>query len=115
MSLLGRLLGSDAATSASEVDVTTAHTLREQGAQLVDVREPHEFKAGHAAGSRNIPLSQLGNRMGEIATDRTVLLICRSGSRSRAAQDRLRRHGVTETRNVRGGMLAWHGAGLPVK
>lgn len=115
MSLLGRLLRSDTATSTTEVDVTAAHTLQQQGAQLVDVREPGEFAAGHARGARNIPLGQFGIRIGEIATDRTVLLICRSGNRSRVAQDLLRRRHIIETRNVRGGMLAWHSAGLPVK
>jgi rhodanese-related sulfurtransferase len=114
MSLLGRLLGSDT-DAAAEVDVTTAHTLQQQGAQLVDVREPGEFAAGHARGARNIPLNQLGNRIGEVATDRTVLLICRSGNRSRVAQDLLRRRSIADTRNVRGGMLAWHRAGMPVK
>jgi len=115
MSLLGRFLGSDTATAPAEIDVTTAHTLHQQGAQLVDVREPNEFTSGHARGARNIPLGQLGDRIGEIATDRTVLLICRSGNRSRLAQNLLQRRNVTNTRNVRGGMLAWQGAGLPLK
>jgi rhodanese-related sulfurtransferase len=95
--------------------VATAHTLQQQGAKLVDAREPHEFKASHARGARNIPLGQLGNRIGEVATDRIVLLICRNGHRSRVAQDLLRRRNTADTRNVRGGMLAWHGAGSPVK
>ncbi|HVC82309.1 MAG TPA: rhodanese-like domain-containing protein [Chloroflexota bacterium] len=115
MSLFERLLGSHTASGATEVDVTTAHDLQQQGAQLVDVREPYEFKAGHARGARNIPLGQLGNRLGEVTTDRTVLLICRGGNRSRVAQDLLRQHNLTDTRNVRGGMLAWHRAGLPQK
>jgi rhodanese-related sulfurtransferase len=115
MSLFGRLRGSEASASTTEVDVATAQTLQQQGAQLVDVREPNEFKGGHARGARNIPLGQLGNRIDEIATDRTVLLICRSGNRSRVAQGLLRRRDIADTRNVRGGMLAWHSAGLPVK
>ncbi len=115
MSLLGRLVGSHPATAATEVDVATAHALQQQGAQLVDVREPYEFSSGHARGARNIPLGQLGSRLGEVATDRTVLLICRSGNRSRAAQDLLRHRQIADTRNVRGGMLAWHRAGLPLK
>lgn len=115
MRLLGRLLGSDTTTSTSEVDVATARILQQQGAQLVDVREPGEFASGPATGARNIPLGQLGNRLGEIATDRTVLLICRSGNRSRAAQGLLRGRNIADTRSVRGGMLAWHAARLPEK
>jgi rhodanese-related sulfurtransferase len=115
MNLFGRFRGAEPAAGTNEVDVETAHALQLQGAQLIDVREPNEFKGGHAAGARNIPLGQLGHRAGEIAADRTVLLICRSGNRSHVAQDLLRRRDITDTRNVRGGMLAWHSAGLPEK
>jgi rhodanese-related sulfurtransferase len=115
VSFFGRLIGADAATPTSDVDVAAAYDLQRQGAQLIDVREPGEFRGGHADGAKNIPLGQLASRIGDIATDRTVLLICRSGNRSRVAQDLLRRQGVAETRNVRGGMLAWRGARLPTK
>ena len=111
-----RLFGGDGAAQAvavQEVDVAGARTLQQQGAQLIDVREPYEFAAGHVTGARNIPLGLLGSRLGEIKTDTTVLLICRSGNRSRAAQGVLRRHGIADTRNVQGGMIAWHAAGLP--
>lgn len=113
--LFRRLFGGEAAHAAEEVDVTAAHLLQQQGAQLIDVREPHEFASGHARGARNIPLGQLSGRLGEIKADRTVLLICRSGHRSRTAQGILRRHHITDTRNVRGGMIAWHAARLPEK
>jgi rhodanese-related sulfurtransferase len=115
VSLLDRFLGTSKAAPAAEVDVAGAHALQQQGAQLIDVREPHEFAVGHAHGARNIPLGSLSDRMREVATDRTVLLICRSGNRSRAAQNLLRRRDLADTRNVRGGMLAWERAGLPIK
>lgn len=115
MSLLERFRKSDSPPTPTEVDVTAAHALLQQGAQLVDVREPDEFRAGHASGARNIPLGQLSTRVGEIATDRTVLLICQSGNRSRVAQHLLRRQQITDTRNVQGGTMAWHRAGLPMK
>jgi rhodanese-related sulfurtransferase len=51
--------------------------------------------------------------LGDIRADRTALLICRSGNRSRTAQCILRRHNITDTRNVRGGMIAWHAARMP--
>jgi rhodanese-related sulfurtransferase len=98
----------------ASVDVAMAHVLLQQGAQLVDVREPQEFRSGHARDAVSIPLSQLASRLGDIAPDRTVLLICRSGNRSHTAQDLLRRHGIADTRNVTGGMIAWHAARLPV-
>jgi rhodanese-related sulfurtransferase len=117
MNVLKRLLGWDGRGEESAmavVDAATAHVLQRQGAQLVDVRETHEFAAGHARGAVNIPLGQLAGRLDEITPDRTVLLICRSGNRSRTAQDLLQRRGMADTRNVTGGMMAWHAARLPV-
>lgn len=108
-----RLFGGVAAPAADEVDVAAAYQMHQQGAPLIDVREPDEFASGHARGALNIPLGQLGERLGEIKVDRTVLLVCRSGHRSRRAQGLLRRHHITDTRNVRGGMIAWHAARLP--
>ena len=98
-----------------EVDVVAARALQEQGAQLVDVREPYEFWAGHAEGALNIPLSEIEGRIGEIKRDRTVLLICQVGERSKMAQGWLADRSITDTRNVAGGTEAWFFAGLPMK
>ena len=114
MSLLSRLFGSDAGTT-TDVDVQTAHTLLQEGALLIDVREPHEFKGGHAIGARSIPLGQLADRTGEIAKDRIVLLICASGNRSKVARSMLQRQAFPDARNVMGGTSAWQRAGLPMK
>lgn len=97
-----------------EVDVATAHALQEQGAQLVDVREPHEYAGWHATGAVNIPLGQIEGRLDEVRRDGTVLLICQGGYRSAMAQQILARHNITDTRNVAGGTDDWYGAGLPM-
>jgi rhodanese-related sulfurtransferase len=97
-----------------EVDVVTARSLQEQGAQLVDVREPHEYAGWHATGAVNIPLSRLEGRLDEIRRDGTVLLICQGGYRSAMAQEILARHNITDTRNVAGGTDEWYSAGLPM-
>lgn len=54
-------------------------------AQLIDVREPKEFEGGHILGARNIPLSQMKNRLIEIRKDKPVYLYCQSGARSTRA------------------------------
>ncbi len=97
------------------VDVARARHLQQQGALLIDVREPHEFAAGHAVEARNIPLGQLDARRAEIPGGGPLLLICRSGARSAQAQRRLRDQGQTETYNVTGGTVAWAAAGLPME
>ncbi len=83
------------------------------GAVLVDVRETHEWQAGHAPKARHIPLSQLGTRMRELPGGRPVVTVCRSGNRSAHAARMLAENGH-EVANVSGGMRAWAAAGLPV-
>ncbi len=81
---------------------------------ILDVRQPDEFRGGHIAGAKLIPLSDLSNRMNELPKDKDILCVCRSGSRSSSAASQLARAGYN-TLNLRGGMNAWQGAGLPVK
>lgn len=83
------------------------------GAILLDVRQPHEWQAGHAPKARHIPLGQLARRVGELPPGRTVVTVCRSGARSARAAALLARDG-REVANLSGGMHAWHRAGLPV-
>lgn len=80
--------------------------------QLLDVREPEEWQAGHIEGAVHIPLGELNARVGEIARDRRVVCVCRVGSRSQAVADALNRAGF-EAENLDGGMVAWESAGLP--
>jgi rhodanese-related sulfurtransferase len=82
--------------------------------QIIDVREPFEWSAGHIAEARHIPLGELGRRAVEIDADRPVVLVCRSGSRSEQATRALRQAGWPNAVNLDGGMLAWQRAGLPV-
>ncbi len=82
---------------------------------LVDVRQPEEFKSGHVAGARSLPLPTLANRLGELTKDAPIYCICLSGGRSQSACDLLQRQGFTNVTNVVGGMNAWQQAGLPSK
>ena len=81
---------------------------------LLDVREPDEWQAGHIAGAQHIPLGELRERLAEVPKDRTVLAVCRSGSRSEAATRGLRALGYT-AENLEGGVTAWKRAGLPLE
>lgn len=85
-----------------------------EDALLIDVREQDEYKEGHVARAKNLPLSQLDKRLKEIPKDKQVYLICRSGNRSSQAVGILRQAGYTQIQNVRGGMIAWQLAQLPV-
>jgi rhodanese-related sulfurtransferase len=87
--------------------------LVEDGAFLLDVREPTEWLAGHAAAATHVPLGQIPARSGEVPTDATVVVICRVGGRSQQAAAYLRTNGI-EAVNLAGGMQAWAAAGLDV-
>ena len=77
---------------------------------LVDVREREEFAAGHIAGAVNIPVTELGDRLGEIPDRAQPVFVCRSGSRSKAACAIALRAGFVAVANLEGGMLAWAAA-----
>jgi rhodanese-related sulfurtransferase len=62
--------------------------------KIVDVRTPQEFMGGHVAGSINIPLNELPERMNELKSMENILLCCASGGRSMQATDYLRNYGI---------------------
>ncbi|HSG09006.1 MAG TPA: molybdopterin-synthase adenylyltransferase MoeB [Longimicrobiales bacterium] len=76
---------------------------------LLDVREAWEWQVGNleALGGRLISLGDLPGRLDEIPADRSVVVVCRSGQRSRTAARQLLEGGFTEVYNLRGGMQAW--------
>jgi rhodanese-related sulfurtransferase len=107
--------GFAAARAAGLVTVTPAEASHRTDAVLLDVRETGEWAEGHAAGAVHAPLSALaaGEPLPEAARGRPVVVICRSGKRSRQAAALLAAGGVDAV-DVTGGMLAWAEAGLPV-
>lgn len=88
-----------------QVPVTAVRQLVESEAYIVDVREEQEFKAGHLKGARNIPLSQLRQRIQEIPKDVPVYVHCRTGQRSYNAVCCLQDHGYKNVWNVSGSFL----------
>lgn len=97
-----------------EVTPEEARQRQQAGALLVDVREPDEWREGHAAQARHIPLGQLSDKLSTLPRDREVLFICRSGNRSARATEAARAAGISAT-NVSGGTSAWIRAGLPTE
>jgi rhodanese-related sulfurtransferase len=96
-----------------DVNVAEALELIEDGALLLDVREDHEWEAGHAAQAQHIALSEVPDHVDSFAKDRLVVAVCRSGTRSARAGQFLVEQGF-EVVNVEGGMLAWASEGAPL-
>jgi rhodanese-related sulfurtransferase len=91
-----------------------AQLVREGGVQLVDVREPYEYEAGHIEGTRHVEFDRLSEEAGSLARETPVIFYCRVGSRSGVAAQAFRAAGF-DAYNIAGGLVAWTAAGLPLE
>jgi rhodanese-related sulfurtransferase len=98
----------------SEISADLAYQQYQQGAFFLDVRSVDEWNAFHVPGSTLIPLDQLAARVDEVPRNQPVVVVCRTGSRSRSGRDILLNAGFTQVTSVTGGLTAWSKAGYPV-
>jgi molybdopterin/thiamine biosynthesis adenylyltransferase/rhodanese-related sulfurtransferase len=75
--------------------------------QLIDVREPGEFAAGHLAGAINLPMSRIAREGLTLPEPRSIVFVCRSGVRSARAAVLAAQAGVRGTRQLAGGLLSY--------
>jgi rhodanese-related sulfurtransferase len=80
-------------------------------AKLIDVREPHEFEQGHAAGALNWPLSEFSGFISRIAPSDRLYVYCEVGRRSVSAVRTLDRLGLGHATLIQGGYQGWKQAG----
>jgi rhodanese-related sulfurtransferase/glyoxylase-like metal-dependent hydrolase (beta-lactamase superfamily II) len=80
---------------------------------VVDVRSEAEYAGGHIAGSRNIPLPHLDERVGEVPAGKPIVVHCEGGYRSAIAASLLQKFGRKDVRDLVGGYKAWLAAKLP--
>ena len=83
----------------------------DNGAVLIDVREPDEFSQGHIATAVNIPLRTLAANIEQIPTDQPVIVYCASGHRAALANAALHLMGFDNVRAFPAGYGAWEAAG----
>lgn len=83
--------------------------------QILDVREPYEWEAGHIDGALHVPLAQVmaGQEQGRLDPERPVVVVCKTGNRSELAAVMLQARGF-KAENFEGGTEAWVAAGLPI-
>ncbi len=96
--------------------VEAVRMINQEKAVLVDVCEPAEYAAGHAAGARNIPLGSLEGAKG-LPTNKAlpIILLCASGARATRAAAQLRKAGHEKAFALAGGTPAWRDANLPIE
>jgi rhodanese-related sulfurtransferase len=90
--------------------------INREDAQVIDVRDPAEYEAGHLVGSLNIPVGAFDAQAGDLAKykDKPLILICQTGMRSSGACGRLAKAGFSNVHSLSGGIESWVQAGLPI-
>ncbi|MCQ9224994.1 rhodanese-like domain-containing protein [Streptococcus suis] len=81
--------------------------MQTESVQLLDVRDPEEYSAGHIDGAINCPMDKIDTFDGPV--DQHYLLICKSGKRSKLAKEILSSKGF-KANDIAGGMDAWDGS-----
>ena len=90
--------------------------INHEDAVVVDVRPAADFSKGHIINAINIPANGFAKQIGTLEKykERPIIISCRSGAQSSQSCSQLRKQGFTEVYNLRGGILAWQSANLPI-
>lgn len=85
--------------------------------RIVDVREPFEYtgELGHVKGAELVPLNTVVQAAAGWDKAQELVLVCKSGGRSGQATRYLQQNGFAKVINLRGGMMGWNAAGLPIE
>lgn len=92
----------------------TEQALADDGAQVVDVREPYEYEAGRIAGVSHIELERLASNAERVDRERPVIIYCRLGARSAMAAQAFRAAGY-DAYSMAGGLQRWADEGRPLE
>lgn len=105
------------ATGGSLTAEAAVQLINREKAVVIDVCEANEFAAGHVGGAKNIPLSQLEQKLPSVVKNKAlpVILVCKSGARSGRAVSIAKKLGYEQAQSLGGGMSAWIKANLPVE
>lgn len=105
-----------------EIKTVSVHELKKLKEEnpdiwIIDVREPHEWDAGHIPGAIHIPKDQITKKIQQYVPnyDCPIYLNCGGGKRSMTACVALHELGYEELYSVEGGITAWKKSGFPVE
>ena len=99
----------------TRIEVNEADEMMKDGAAVIDVREPHEYNAGHVPGAALIPVNTIYARREELPQDKDLIFVCAVGQRSALACEMAAAAGLTRLFNLEGGTDAWIKSGMPAE
>ena len=100
----------------SRISVDEGKELMSSGnVAVIDVREPHEYNAGHVPNATLIPVATVFSRKEELPRDKDIIFVCGVGQRSALACEMAAAAGLTRLFNLEGGTEAWVKSGQPVE
>ena len=120
VAILALLIGGEIRQRLSGVSeigpVEATRMLNHDNAVMIDMREDKDYREGHIINAVHAPAGKLDNYMGKLEKyrDRPLIVYCRSGQRSTAVCSKLRKQGFESVYNLKGGVLAWQKAELPL-
>jgi rhodanese-related sulfurtransferase len=90
--------------------------INHEEAIILDVREENEYVQGHILNSIHIPLNTLSDKIARLEKyrNRPIIASCMSGNRSARACSTLKKNGFDQVHNLKGGVIAWQNANLPL-
>ncbi len=98
----------------AEISVAQTAEKRDQGAFILDVRQPEEWQQFHIPGATLIPLGELPNRLNEVPKNKEIVVVCRTGHRSAQGRDILLNAGFPWVTSMAGGITQWQAQGLAI-
>ena len=104
--------GSPARSEVQQVsEIQPAHLAeriaRGEQLEIIDVREPYEWQIAHIPGARLVPLERIAAEIPRLDKSKETILYCKVGARSMYAAQQLADAGVSDVRNLAGGILRW--------
>ena len=105
------------ATDSSLTPAGAVQLINREKAVVIDVCEADEYANGHLVGAKNIPLSQLENKLTATVKnkDLPLIMVCASGARSKRAASIAKKLGYGNAQSMAGGHKTWLGANLPME
>lgn len=104
--------------NASALSASAAvQLINREKAVVVDVGEAEEYASGHVGGAKNVPFSQLEDKLAGAVKNKALplILVCATGARANRAVAVAKKLGYEQAQALGGGLKAWKEANLPLE